>query len=225
MVKIVKTAFTKNKYSGEDLQLALLALCSTPVYAHLPFPAQLLFQCKLKTRLLTQPGNTDPCAEDHQGRLSEKPDQAKDNHDWWARILLPLFAGQSLSILDLAKGIWIAGTVIRKLCHNSDLVKTTARAVYQHTRKHLWDRQVNKPDLEPPSADLDISVKALKPVHTPLQKTINDAPTSALQPKPAATQCTIPSTSHQCTPAKAADVTPECKPSALNKRFQHHPVC
>ena len=81
MVKIVKTALAKAKYCGNDLQLALLSLCSTPVDAHLPSPAQILFQGKLKTRLPTQPGNTDPCAEEHQGRLEEKADQAKANHD------------------------------------------------------------------------------------------------------------------------------------------------
>ena len=48
MVKIVKTALTKAKYSGNDQQLALLALHSTPVDAHLPSPAQILFQHKLK---------------------------------------------------------------------------------------------------------------------------------------------------------------------------------
>ena len=74
IVKIVKTAFTKAKYSGGDPQLALLTLYSTSVVANLPSSTQLLFQCKLKTRLLTQPGNTDPCAEDHQRRLSEKVD-------------------------------------------------------------------------------------------------------------------------------------------------------
>ena len=66
MVKIVKTALTKAKYSGSDLQLVLLALCSTPVDAHLPSPAQILFQYKLKTRLPTQPGNNEPCTEEHQ---------------------------------------------------------------------------------------------------------------------------------------------------------------
>ena len=220
MVKVVKTAFIKAKYSGEDPQLALLTLCSTPVDAHLPSPTQLLFQCKLKTKLLTQPGNTDPCAEDHQGRLSEKAVWTKDNHDWWARTLLPLFTGQSISILNPGRGIWISGTVIRKFCHNSYLVKTTTGAVYQCTRKHLWDRQVNKPDLEPPSADLDISEKALKPVHAPLQKTTNHAPAAALQPTPAATQCTIPRTPHWCTPAKTVDVTPQWKPSSVQASIE-----
>ena len=80
--------------------------------------------------------------------------------------------------------------------------------------------QVNKPDLEPPSADLDTSAKALKPVHAPLQKTINHAPAAALQPKPAATHCTILSTPHQCTPAKTADVAPQCKPSSVQASIE-----
>ena len=62
-MKIIKTAFTKAKYQGEDPQLTLLALCSTPVDSHLPSPAQLLYQWKLKTRLPTQPSNTDPQAD------------------------------------------------------------------------------------------------------------------------------------------------------------------
>ena len=81
MVKIVKTAFTKAKYSGENPQLAMLALCSTPVDSHLPSLAQMLFQCKLKIRLPMQQGNTDPNADDIQQRLDEKADCAKDNHD------------------------------------------------------------------------------------------------------------------------------------------------
>ena len=43
MVKIIKTAFTKAKYSGKDPQLTLLALCRTPGDSHLPSPAQLLY--------------------------------------------------------------------------------------------------------------------------------------------------------------------------------------
>ena len=59
MVKIIKTVFTKAKYSGKDPQHTLLALHSTPVDSHLPSPVQLLYQWKLKTRLPMQPSNTD----------------------------------------------------------------------------------------------------------------------------------------------------------------------
>ena len=64
MVKIIKTAFTKAKYSGKDPQLALLVLHSTLVDSHLPSLMQLLYQWMLKTRLPTQPSNTDSHADD-----------------------------------------------------------------------------------------------------------------------------------------------------------------
>ena len=81
MVKIIKTAFTKAKYSGEDPQLTLLALHNTSVDSHLPSPAHLLYQQNLKTRLPTQPSNTDPCADEHHEHLEDKTDHAKITHD------------------------------------------------------------------------------------------------------------------------------------------------
>ena len=57
MVKIIKTSFTK--YSCKDPQLTLLALHSTLVGSHLLSPVPLLYPQKLKTRLPTQPSNTD----------------------------------------------------------------------------------------------------------------------------------------------------------------------
>ena len=97
---------------------------------------------------------------------------------------------------------------MRKLHHQSYLVKTTAGAVYRHTRKHLCERQVSKPDLEPLSADLDVSTKAQPPVHAPLKPVSNHAPAAAPQPRLAATQCTIPSAPPHCTHAK-------CSPEAV----------
>ena len=57
-------------------------------------------------------------------------------------------------------------------------------------------------------------------MHAPWQKTINYALAAALQPKPAATQYTILSTPHQHTPAKTADVTPQCNPSAVQASIE-----
>ena len=71
----------KAKYSGKDPQLALLTLHSTPVDSHLPSPLQLLCQGKLKTRLPTQPSNTDPQAYEYHEHLDDKADHAKITHD------------------------------------------------------------------------------------------------------------------------------------------------
>ena len=100
MVKIIKTAFTKTKYSGKDPQLALLALHRTPVDSHPPSPAQLLFHWRLKTRLSTQPSNIDLHVDEHHEHMEDKADHAKMTHDQKACTLLPLFGGQIVSILD-----------------------------------------------------------------------------------------------------------------------------
>ena len=97
---------------------------------------------------------------------------------------------------------------MRKLCHQSYLVKTTARAVYRCTRKHFCERQVSKPDLECPSADLDVSTKAQPHVHAPLNPVLNHAPAAEPQPRSATTQCTIPSAPPHRTHAK-------CSPEAV----------
>ena len=111
-----------------------------------------------------------------------------------------------MSILDPSRGIWIPGTLVRKLRHNSYLVKTTAGAVYHCTRKHLWERQVTKPDLEPPKADNPVMHKAQ--VCTPPQHK-SYAEAAALRPNPAAVQCAKPSTLQQSTP------NPVCNPSPV----------
>ena len=94
VVKIIKTAFRKARYSGEDPQLALVVLQSTLVGSHQPSPVELLFQWKLKTRLPTQPCSTDPHADEHHEHLENKADHAKMIHAWNAHTLLLLFAGQ-----------------------------------------------------------------------------------------------------------------------------------
>ena len=50
-VKSVKHALQHAKYSSADLQLAFLALQATPINAKLPSPAELLYQCQLRTTI------------------------------------------------------------------------------------------------------------------------------------------------------------------------------
>ena len=112
MVKIIKTDLTKAKSNSEDPQLTLLALHSTLVDSHLPSQVQLLYQHKLRTRLPTQPSNTDAQADEHHKHLEDKVDCAKMTHDLNAHTLLPLFAGQTVSMLDTSRGMWIPWTVM-----------------------------------------------------------------------------------------------------------------
>ena len=61
-VKLVKHALQHAKYSSADPQLTLLVLQGTPIDAKFPSPAELLYQCQLRTTITVKICNTDPAA-------------------------------------------------------------------------------------------------------------------------------------------------------------------
>ena len=61
-MKSVKHALQCTKYSGTDPQLTLLALQATPIDAKLPSPAELLYQCQIRTTIPARIHNTDLAA-------------------------------------------------------------------------------------------------------------------------------------------------------------------
>ena len=77
-----------------------------------------------------QPSNTDPQADEHHEHLEDKANHDKMTHDQHSHTLLPLFPGQTVSILGTFRGIWIQGTAMHQLQHRSYLVCTTTGAVY-----------------------------------------------------------------------------------------------
>ena len=61
-VKSAKHAPQQAKYSGANPHLALLALWAMPIDSKLPSPAELLYQCWLRTTILAKICNSDPSA-------------------------------------------------------------------------------------------------------------------------------------------------------------------
>ena len=61
-IKSIKHALQQAKYSSADPHLALLALPATPINTKLPSPAELLYQCRLRTTILAKICNNDPAA-------------------------------------------------------------------------------------------------------------------------------------------------------------------
>ena len=61
-VKSMKHALQCAKYSGTNPQLALLVLQSTPINAKLLSPAELLYQCQIRTTIPVRICNTNPAA-------------------------------------------------------------------------------------------------------------------------------------------------------------------
>ena len=61
-IKSIEHALQWAKYSGANPHLALLALRATPIDTKLPPPAELLYQCQLRTTILAKISNSDPSA-------------------------------------------------------------------------------------------------------------------------------------------------------------------
>ena len=112
-MKIIKGLLTWSKYSGQDPYLALLAYCSTPVDAHMHSPGEMLYQCDLCTTVPQCICHTDAHATADCDHLDQCAFLSAANHDCqgcWKKA--PLFAGQSVSVLNNARHLWLPATVI-----------------------------------------------------------------------------------------------------------------
>ena len=97
-VKSVKHALQCAKYSSANLQLALLALQATPINAKLPLPAELLYQCQLRTTIPAKIHNTDPVALQVHKWIDTCSDTCKSQADKHCKSLAPLYAGQPVAM-------------------------------------------------------------------------------------------------------------------------------
>ena len=123
-VKIVKGLLT-----GQDPYLALLAYRSTPVDSHLRSPAEMLYQCVLCTTVPHRIRHKDPYAAANCERLEECATQSAANHDCTGcRKKAPLYAGQSVSVINNDRTLWLPATVVHAADHGSYIVKVIGGA-------------------------------------------------------------------------------------------------
>ena len=139
-VKIVKGLLNRAKYSGQDPHLALLAYRSTPVDSHLRSPAEMLYQRTIRTTVPQRIRNKDPHAELDMGRLNDRAAQSSFHHDRHSRIKSPFYAGQTVSVLNDAKTLWLPATIIRQADHGSYLLKVVGGGTYRRARDHIRER-------------------------------------------------------------------------------------
>ena len=131
-VKIIKGLLTRSKYAGEDPYLALLAYRSTPVDSHLRSPGEMLYQRALRTTVPQRIKHQDPHAAAECERLEDRAAQSAANHDrTGCRKKAPLYAGQTVSVLNNDRTLWLPATVVRAAAHGSYIVKVIGGAEYR----------------------------------------------------------------------------------------------
>ena len=151
-VKIVKGLLTHAKYSGQDPYLALLAYRSTPVDSHLRSPAEMLYQHALCTTVPQRIRHKDPYAAAECERLEERATKGAANHDCTGcRRKALLYAGQSVSVINNDKTLWLPATVVRAADNCSYIIKVIGGAEYRWARDHICEHHPDavKPDTHP----------------------------------------------------------------------------
>ena len=182
-VKIVKGLLTRAKCSGQDPYLALLAYRSTPVDSHLRSPAEMLYQRALRTTVPQRIRHKDPYAAAERERLEERATQSAADHDHTGcRRKAPLYAGQSVSVINNDRTLWLPATIVRAADHGSYIVKVIGGAEYRRARDHIHERH---PDAVKPDTHPKVEV-AGQPITTPSTSEavqLQQAPTApAVQP-------------------------------------------
>ena len=182
-VKIVKGLLTCAKCSGQDPYLALLAYRSTPVDSHLRSPAEMLYQHALRTTVPQRIRHKDPYAAAERERLEERATHSAADHDrTGCHRKAPLYAGQSVSVINNDRTLWLPATIVRAADHGSYIVKVIGGAEYRRARDHIRERH---PDAVKPDTHPKVEV-AGQPVTTPSTSEavqLQQAPTApAVQP-------------------------------------------
>lgn len=102
----------KSKHAGSDYKLSLLEYLNTPISDHIPSPAEILQNRKLRSILPTRPALLN-----HKGnvkikeKLTHRQKESKYYYDKNSKNLSLLKIGQKIKIRDLKRKMWISGTI------------------------------------------------------------------------------------------------------------------
>ena len=138
-IQTVKHVMKKSRQSGQDLDLALLCLRTTPIDSKLPSPAELPNGRKAQSTLLTKIVDTRQDHDEMRERLQERQDNMVYQHDLHARDLPPLHNGQAVRFRD-QDGRWKPATVLNKTPNpRSYILAIPNTSTIRRNRNHIRD--------------------------------------------------------------------------------------
>ena len=120
-----------------------------PIDAHLHSPAELLYQWVLCTTVPQQIRHTDPNAEAECECLNQCAAQSAEYHDQWGCCKKhPFFAGQTVSVINDTRILWLPATIIHKANYGSYVVQVIGGGLYRCALDHIWEHHPDavKPD-------------------------------------------------------------------------------
>ena len=208
-VKSMKHALQCAKYSSTDPQFTLLALWATPIDAKLPSPAELLYQCQIRTTIPPRICNTNLAALQIYKQIDTCLDATKSQADKWCKSLAPLYVRQPVVMYDTLCKIWIPATVVCVLPKDSHQVCTSDGMVYHHMTWHLCEHSV-----KPTDTTSDVTSATLQAPAIPCIPVTMPAPAKPAQlPQPLPVTPVMPVTPRPQTPA-VPEVTPVPVPTS-----------
>ena len=124
--------------------------------------------------------------------------QSAEYHDHHCRPKSPLYAGQTVSVLNDTRTLWLPAKVICQATHGSYLVQVIGEGQYRHARDHLCEHHPDsvKPDTSTTPVVAPATPEALPALFAASSLVAPAAP--AIPPQPAApaattnTQCKSP---------------------------------
>ena len=120
-----------------------------PIDSKLPSPAELLYQCQLRTTILAKICNSDPSAMQVHEQIDTCSEAVKSQADKCSKALAPLYAGQPVATYDTLQKIWVPATVICILPQSSYLVCTSNGSTHHCTWRHLREHSVKAANTVP----------------------------------------------------------------------------
>ena len=140
MVQTIKNTLKKAKQSKMDYQMALLCLRTTPLDNHLPSPAEILYNRKIRTMIPTLLDKNTVRDNQIRERMSTKSRKQQQLFNRNAKDLPELMIGSKVSVLQ-ENDTWQTATMVDKCTEpRSYIVKMHSDGkLFRHNRRYLQE--------------------------------------------------------------------------------------